>query len=267
LGSLRGGLAARRWEMIMAGATPYTTVRYVDDVDGNFLFRGGETLLSNVFDYAGLKAAIAQAPNLPPRPLPDQYYLVVINLLHSNEVANIEAGVTFFGDVPNPDGFGQVPNPRGQFHLWDTNGTSDCYFSMDPQKREERVEVLEEWLPDPLIWRVATIRRWLEHGGQSLPTPPPNNYPLVIYVHCDGGCDRTGEMIGAYRLRYMAYSWMEMWREQPCGRPMGCNNYRAVQWYAFWLNKVLNRQITGIGEDGGCSDPQGPWNACSPPSA
>ena len=59
-------------------ATPYTTVRYVDHVeDGTFRFRGGETLANGRFDYEGLKAAIAQAPNLPPTPLPDQYYLVV----------------------------------------------------------------------------------------------------------------------------------------------------------------------------------------------
>ena len=51
-------------------------------------------------------------------------------------------------------------------------------------------------------------------------------------------------MIGGYRLRCMDYSWLSMWQEQPCNfqgqpRPMGCNNYRALQWYAFWLNATL----------------------------
>ena len=87
-------------------------------------------------------------------------------------------------------------------------------------------------------------------------------------MHCDGGCDRTAELIGAYRLRYNGYTWSQMWGEQPCERPLGCNNYRAVQWYAFWLNKMLGFNITGIGEDGGCSDPEeGLWTPWSPPSA
>jgi hypothetical protein len=33
---------------------------------------------------------------------------------------------------------------------------------------------------------------------------------------------------------------------------MGCGNYRALQWYAYWLNATLSYKITGIGVDGGC---------------
>jgi hypothetical protein len=127
-------------------------------------------------------------------------------------------------------------------------------------------------LPDPLIWRVATLRSWLEDPStlpiQPLPQPAQ---PLVVYVHCSGGCDRTGEMIGAYRLRYMpsswtmADAWLNMCKEHPCDLPMGCNNYRAVQWYAFWLNQTLGFSLTGIGEnDGGCNDAGVVRSVCSP---
>ena len=244
----------------------YTTVRFVDNVGQNFLFRGGETLTNDpytgdpAFDYAGLAAAIASAPNLPPTPLPSTYYMVVINLEHPNERKNLTSEISFF--AYNTD--------KGQLHLWDTNGTAQCYFQTDPAEQAARVATLGEWLPDPLIWRVATIRKWLEDPS-TLPTPQPGGAPILIYVHCDGGCDRTSEMIGAYRLRYMPASWTmqdawsNMYNEHPCTDPMGCDNYRAVQWYAFWLNQqVPGFDLTGIGVDGGCNNAGTVEPMCSP---
>lgn len=85
-----------------------------------------------------------------------------------------------------------------------------------------------------------------------------------VYVHCDGGCDRTGEMIGAYRPRYMNDAWSQVWGDQPCGRPLGCDNYRALQWYAFWLNQTQGFKLNYIGVDGGCTD-QVIHRICAPP--
>lgn len=229
----------------------YTTLRYVDNVGANFLFRGGMPLADDgTFDYAGLTAAIDQSPS--PVPLPSSYYLVDISLLHPNETTEIAAELTFFWNG----------SPSGQLNLWDTNGTPRCYFQTDPIERDYLVTTLDQWLDDPLIWRVATLRKWLETS--QLPAPAPAGMPIVFYVHCDGGCDRTAELIGAYRLRYMGDSWAAMWEDQPCGRPLGCNNYRALQWYALWLNATLGFHLSGIGEDSGCYDPGVTHRVCSP---
>jgi hypothetical protein len=255
----------------------YDSLRYVDSVWSdnsdrwNFLFRGGEPLTTDpvtgqqVFDYAGLTAAIANPVNPPsvPLPPPSEYFLVVINLEHPNENVNLNAGINFFADPAN--------QALGQLHLWDTNGTAQCYFQQPPEVREQMVATLDEWLPDPLIWRVATIHNWLSNES-LLPASQPagQNLPIVIYVHCDGGCDRTSEMIGAYRLRYMprtwteADAWINMYNEHPCSKPMGCNNYMATQWYAFWLNQVKGQSLRGIGEDGGCNNAGTVQNLCSP---
>ena len=245
--------------------TKYASVRYVDRVGPNFLFRGGETLTTDpythqqVFDFVGLHGAMQAAPNWPPGMLlPASYYLVVINLEHSDEKTNLVAEIGSFADHKN----------KGQLHLWDTNGTAQCYFETAPEQRDILTLNLAQWLPDPLIWRVATLRNWLE--GTPLPTPAPAGMPLVIYVHCDGGCDRTSEMIGAYRLRHMPPSWtmqtawLNMYNEHPCTLPMGCNNYRAVQWYAYWLNRTQGFSLTGIGDDGGCNNAGTQQRMCSP---
>ena len=231
----------------------YRSLRYVDNVEGNFLFRGPEPLAYDpnnkcapFFDYPGLTTAIANAQLPPFAQLPPQYYLVDINLLHPDETLKISLGIDYFQSNPN----------QGRIHLWDTNGTPLCYFNTAPAEREHLIRTLDQWLPDPLIWRTAMIRKWLE------PSPLPTS--VVIYVHCDGGCDRTAEIIGAYRLRYMQASWAAVSADQPCGRPLGCDNYRALQWYAMWLNATLGFSLTGIGEDHGCFDPGGAHMPCSP---
>lgn len=238
----------------------YSSLRYVDNYDGNFLFRGPEPASidpntgKKCFDYCGLVEAIRTAA-LPPwlqRPQgflydPPQYFLVVVNLLHPDETDKISAEIDFCQENP----------AQARVHLWDTNGTAECYFRTAPRERDHLVTTLDQWLPDPLIWRTAMIRNWLEQTANPL--------PIVIYVHCDGGCDRTAQMIGAYRLRYMANSWAEVMKDQPCNRPLGCDNYRALQWYAFWLNATQGFSLSGIGvDDGGCYDGGPLHQPCSP---
>jgi hypothetical protein len=261
---------------------PYGSLRYVDTVAGNFLFRGPSPVQTHedgspFFDYDGLQAAFAIAPNSPLRLMPLQYdyYLVVINLVHSNEGPHITVEADYFRQ--STPGNCNPNQKKGQVQFWDTYGTDRCYFQTEPWLQHELIATLEEWLPDPLIWRVATLRSWLEDPAtlplQKLHNSP--NGPIVFYVHCDGGCDRTSEMIGGYRLRYLPSSWTmqnawsNMCNEHPCSAVMGCGNYKALQWYAFWLNQTQGYSLTGIGlNDGGCNNGTqggvGQW--CSPPA-
>jgi hypothetical protein len=236
----------------------YGALRYVDSIESNFLFRGPEP--ANVdssgkkwFDYCGLTDAIRRAALPPSVQLPQSffndppgYFLVVINLLHPDETDKIAAEIDFCQTYPD----------QARIHLWDTDGTPECYFHTAPNERAHRVRTLGEWLPDPLIWRVAQLRRMLE--------PSQSPVPVVVYVHCDGGCDRTAELIGAYRLRFMHSAWSTVMNDQPCNRPLGCDNYRALQWYAYWLNDTHGFSLTGIGQDCGCYDPGGAHKPCSP---
>jgi hypothetical protein len=227
----------------------YSSLRLVDHLDKGGVFSPTFTALvrgplpsnavdggtSYAFDYSGLTYAInAQLPS------PTPYYLIDVCLLHANETAEITAEQTFFNDNPH----------LGELILWDTNGTATCVFEVDPAKRENCARTLDSWLPEPLVARIEQIRQWLES-----PSPQADLPSVVVYVHCDGGCDRTGEMIGAYLLRIPKMTWEQMYATNiPCGRPFGCNNYRAVQWYAYYLNYALGYSIADIGYDGGCYD-------------
>jgi hypothetical protein len=228
----------------------YRSLRFVDKVGENYLFRGPSILKDNgtEFDYDGLKQAIKFTYDW----IPENYYLVVITLVHEDE-PDLEIERKFFSD--NPD--------KGQLVWWDTNGTSECYFKIDPFEREYLVKTLDDWMSDRLTWRVDTLSYWLGNNS-GLPEPSPVGTPYVFYVHCDGGCDRTAELIGGYRLRYMGWSWPDMWNEQPCERPLGCNNYCALQWYAFWLNATEGFNLSGMGKEGGCWDGNVLHRLCSP---
>ena len=236
----------------------YTTLRFVDKVGDNLLFRGGTPVYRPprspwYFDYSGLQETM----QFWVRQWPQSYYLVVVSLLDDTgdeQEVNIES--QFFAS--NPD--------LGQLIWWPIAGTPACYFETDLADRDNLVRTLDDWMPDKIIERAGALRYYLETG--DLPTPGPSGVPYVFYVHCDGGCDRTGEMIATYRLRHQGWSWLSAWSEQPClqrpfpgpgdgpalPQPMGCNNYRAAQWYAKWLKLELGFNLTDIGNDGGCAD-------------
>lgn len=230
----------------------YGSLRYVDHFENNFLFRGPAPIIVQTVDYDGLVAAIRKSAP-PSSPIPQDFFLIDINLLHSDD-EKVCIEYKFFQKHPN----------LGEFIWWETDGTETCYYKCDLEKRTHLVATLDEWLEKPsLITRVNTIRNFLKKPPDGL-----KDRPIVIYVHCYGGCDRTGEMIGAYMLRYMQKDWMKVYEaNQPCGQPPGCNNYRALQWYAYWLNtQPFGIKITGIGNDGGCKDPEQIWKPCSPES-
>ena len=115
---------------------------------------------------------------------------------------------------------------------------------------------LPVWGTDQLPTRVPQLRALLEHS-----TVPPT----VIYLHCDCGCDRTGEVMGSYAMQYLGKSWSDTckWNNAIAGRPQICPNQHAMQvglslaslplfphdqheqWYCLYLKMALNVSTTG----------------------
>jgi len=265
-------------------------VRFVDAVPSggsgqfNFLFRGPNPLTPTQpyqFNYDLLTASMENAAQAAGFNLQQPYHLIDINLLqweNANEVPMIEAEYQFFQDRPD----------LGEFQFWETNGTGLCPVEpplSDPEVQNYLATNLAIWLTDRLAdlppdqqppGRMQQLRAWLE---------AENDRPNVIYAHCEGGIDRTGELMGAYYLRWLGKTWAEMnclnYRiTEPKPRPFGCNNYRAVLWYAIYLNKVLGFDLNyneafpcsdwpephfGCGSASSNPNPDNPWVACEGP--
>lgn len=204
-------------------------VHYVDCIGSNFLFRGGlpQTGKPLVFNYKGLQRAIMEAGKKAGVEVPSAYYLIDVNLLNiekPTDAALISVEYQFFKSQPY----------LGQIQIWGMVGTKlSPTDSLLLSCRDYLARNLDQWLADRLVTRVELLRKWLT--GES-----KNPKPIVIYVHCVAGCDRTGELIGAYYLRYLRKSWEEMNALNrsmcPRNRHFGSKHYRAIQWYALWLN-------------------------------
>jgi len=139
--------------------------------------------------------------------------------------------------------FEQNPD-LGQVIFWETHGTTDNATSHYIPKTllPNLVKTLPAWLGDHLVERTENIRTLLyTKYGQ----------PVVIYGHCDCGCDRTGEIFGSYYMRWMGLGWEETndLNTEIADRPMGCKNYLAMQWYCLWLNFNFQKNLN-------CMNPQ-----------
>jgi hypothetical protein len=84
---------------------------------------------------------------------------------------------------------------------------------------------LEDWQPDQLVARVRRLRRQLDTESD-----------LCVYVHCEAGIDRTGELAGAFELALGA-SWrdvMERAHRYSDNRELKTSNLHALQWYCLY---------------------------------
>jgi len=267
----------------------FHNVVFVDRVGNNFLFRGPLPLTASpepnqpyLFNFHGLRQGMENAANKAGHELTWPYRVIDINLLqweNANEIPMIETEYKFFQDRPD----------LGEFHFWETNGTGLCPVEpplSDPNVQNYLATNLGIWLTDRLAdlppdqqppGRMQQLRTWLETETEV---------PTMIYAHCEGGIDRTGELMGAYYLRWMGKTWAEMnclnYRitEPHNPRPFGCGNYRAVLWYAIYLNEVFNydhnyneafpcsdwpKPHFGCGSASSNPNPDNPWVACEGP--
>jgi hypothetical protein len=219
-------------------ALPSPLVRHVHFVDQtpdrrNFLFRGGDPNVGRdgKFDYDGLVQSIQLAAERVRVALPSKFYLIDINL------TNLEAG----GDAPRTIAEWSFfnANPHlGKFIFWETHGTKDN--ASDPTVpaglKQYMIEHFPVWQGDQLVTRMAELRTML-YTNFTL--------PVVLYGHCDCGCDRTGETMGAYYMKWLNYSWdfTNKLNTEFAERPMMCEEYLAMQYYCLYLNHAEGKRL------------------------
>lgn len=68
---------------------------------------------------------------------------------------------------------------------------------------------------------------------------------MVIYFHCECGCDRTGEIGGSYAMKYMNMTYAEAyhWDESIAGRWIIPNHNWAMEWYCEYLHYVEGMNV------------------------
>ncbi|MCS5587651.1 MAG: hypothetical protein NZ697_04090 [Porticoccaceae bacterium] len=62
----------------------------------------------------------------------------------------------------------------------------------------------------------------------------------IFYIHCNAGCDRTGEFIAAYRMTNNKLSCSEATDKNSaeCGRPQNYYSVNGTYWYCKYLKSL-----------------------------
>ena len=72
--------------------------------------------------------------------------------------------------------------------------------------------------------------------------------PVVIYIHCEAGKDRTGEISGSYYMKYLNWEFNQaLWYDNHCvegTRDISTESKNGLQWYCYYLKYVEKRKIS-----------------------
>jgi len=187
----------------------------------NFLFRGNEPKnYSNQFAYDDLKTFMTiRAREEANIKLPQEFYLVDFNL---------ENVIIEDGDISMEEAFFQQYSQLGTFINWPIVGSLVSPDDVPELLRIELVETIDDWSFDDLPDLMQTLRTLLYSNG---------TVPVVIYVHCEAGVDRTGEVSGSYYLKYLDWSFQQalLYDNHIENRTIVWESQNALQWYCYYL--------------------------------
>jgi len=95
-------------------------------------------------------------------------------------------------------------------------------------------ETLNDWqLPDQLPIKMELINSLMHTRG-------PNGRPLLMYVHCEAGEDRTGEFSGSYYVKWLGWTYKQAldYDDHIESRNIMTVSKNAFQWYCYYLYYV-----------------------------
>lgn len=201
----------------------------------NYLFRGNEPkILVNGKDtmaYDLLKTYLANSAKQSGFTLPTDYYLIDIKYVYTPddpfEKPDISLEEAFFKLNPN----------YGEVRVVDVWGDIEDPNLMSKDDRQKKASTLSQWQHDNLPVYIPSLHDLLYTPGKR---------SVVIYFHCECGCDRTGEMGGSYMIKYknITYEKVMTWNTNIAGRPIMPNHQFAIIWYCYYLNLVEGFSLT-----------------------
>lgn len=199
----------------------YSRVHIVDKVGNNYFFRGNDPLMGEgsdrYFAYDTLISYMNQRlAEAGEQPLDDNVYLVDISLLNADEWKDLSAEKQYF----------LKHKRQGEFVHWSVVG--DTVYTPYTKRGAKNSQDMQN--NQRTNKRITTVTDMLNgsvgHGRQ-----------VVVYVHCDGGCDRTGYFVGSYLMdrKNDTYSQAIDQDNQDCGRTMTHSYVNATKWYCSYL--------------------------------
>jgi hypothetical protein len=204
-------------------------------VASRFLFRGNAPLMINtdnevtfaydlVMNYTRIRAMQANetAAGFPPKN--DNIYLVDITFENVFD-KYFENEAHFWSNASNA--------AKGRYLQWELLGAVEWATGMSTSEQNALIQDGTVWREDQVPIRIQRVRQMLLDG------PPAGYDALVVYVHCAGGCDRTGEFVGAYRVNFFHTLQLKPIYEldvEECGRAPDYYASGALGWFCLTWN-------------------------------
>jgi len=200
----------------------FDRVRFVDSINGNYLFRGNQPELNGSFAYDTLKSYLTERAKESNITLPSEFFLFDVSLLDPNltdELPALQVEIDFFNQNPTV----------GIVNSWPLYGDANGPQDYNSTQEEYLASRLVMWQSDQLPKKSINLYMALWTGMSPL-------FPTVIYVHCGHGQDRTGEMIGSYELQFVnGTTFQGIWATNIA---MGMDvvvNENSLRWFCAYM--------------------------------
>ena len=170
-----------------------TRIALIDSVENNYIFRGNNPFVTKngekVFAYDELTKNFNSILNKQGLALPQDYYLVDFSLLDLDEYYDIEKERKFFAANPQA---GRLIN------------VSTLSPSLLLKSSKDANKITKEVIENYNSWLTETLEKLHEIAAKKL------DKPVVIYIHCNSGRDRTGMIAANYRLLFSKMNLAEV---------------------------------------------------------
>merc|ERR1719305_915343 len=188
----------------------------------NLFFRGNNPKVNDSFAYSELVATMKSVAAAANHTFPTTFKLVDVSLLVGLDPKES-------GDLKLEEDFFKANPTLGHLINWPllTDLIGPCLVSESKRIKEATDG---HWDLDDLPAKVPVLRSILH-------TPGADNIPTVLYVHCEAGVDRTGELCGSYVMEYQGQSFAEVLKfdDSVEPRPISFEAENGLEWYAAYV--------------------------------
>jgi len=200
-------------------------VALVDSSGKNFLFRGSNPFVKKdgkvVFAYDELKNYFSEILENKGMELPQDFYLVDVSLLDMDEYYEIKKEQAFF-----------KKNPK-QGHVLSISTPSSALLFSELEHNLFTYNIVENY------------NSWITHNLDILHKilEEKSDKPVVIYVHCNGGRDRSGFILASYRMLFknMDLDDVNLQNRIEVGRSSEGFYQSAITSYCYYLQEKYGK--------------------------
>lgn len=222
---------------VVQSSTSVENLHFIDhnNVTNSFLYRSGDPDVGSgtVFSYTQLVSQMKTAAKDVGITLPANFYMIDYNLLDSGdseELPHIQAEEAYFNANPT----------KGKVIRHEINGEKTSPFSITSQTDlVNKAKTFDTWSADKLPAFIDEIHAAISNTTTNTQTicGAKVNVPNVVLFHCMCGCDRTGEVAGAYYMQYLGMNLHDAHAlcKTIAGAELDKPNYQAMYWHCFYL--------------------------------